>query len=156
MRPKVCASWQTTFTAPPDEHFRLRGALNLDMIVPAPRLPRRDETLVGQGVRYAFGGKGGNQAVTVARKGARVAMAGAVGSDSFGADLLASLGAAGAGSGQVLRLAGVPGMSVAICDRDGNYGAVIVSAANLALDPAFITLPEKTGILLLRNNFLDP
>jgi ribokinase len=111
------------------------GALHLDVIVSAPRLPRLDETLVGQDVRYALGGKGGNQAVMAARLGAKVAMAGAIGDDTA----------------QVQRLSGPSGMSVAILDLDGNYGAVIVSAANLALNPSSINLPKDTRILLLQN-----
>ncbi|MGB7269106.1 MAG: ribokinase [Albidovulum sp.] len=127
------------------------GALHLDVIVSAPRLPRLDETLVGQDVRYALGGKGGNQAVMAARLGAKVAMAGAIGDDRFADDLLASLANAGVDTAQVQRLSGPSGMSVAILDLDGNYGAVIVSAANLALNPSSINLPKDTRILLLQN-----
>lgn len=39
------------------------GSLHLDVIVDTPHLPREDETVTGRGVTYAFGGKGGNQAV---------------------------------------------------------------------------------------------
>jgi ribokinase len=46
------------------------GALHLDVVVDAPRLPALDETLVGSAVAYRFGGKGGNQAVAAARMGA--------------------------------------------------------------------------------------
>ena len=35
------------------------GALHLDVVVDAPRLPRLDETLMGHSVAYRFGGKGG-------------------------------------------------------------------------------------------------
>ncbi|MDH3264281.1 MAG: PfkB family carbohydrate kinase, partial [Paracoccaceae bacterium] len=109
------------------------GSLHLDVIVEAPRLPRLDETLVGQGVSYRLGGKGGNQAVAAARMGAEVAMAGAVGSDAFAETLLAELDRAGVDRAGVARLPGASGMSVAILDATGGYGAVIVSAANLVV-----------------------
>ncbi|MCX7646517.1 MAG: PfkB family carbohydrate kinase [Rhodobacteraceae bacterium] len=109
------------------------GSLHLDVIVEAPRLPKLDETLAGQGVSYRFGGKGGNQAVAAARMGARVAMTGAVGSDAFAEALLEGLDAAGVDRTRVARLPGASGMSVAILDPRGDYAAVIVSAANLSV-----------------------
>ena len=127
------------------------GALHLDVIVSAPRIPRPDETVPGQGVRYAFGGKGGNQAVAAARSGARVAMAGRVGDDAFAGTLLAGLAEAGVDATRVVRGTGPSGMSVAILDPAGGYGAVIVSAANLAIDADSVTIPPGTTHVLLQN-----
>lgn len=126
------------------------GSLHLDVIVTAPRLPALDETLAGRSVRYAFGGKGGNQAVAAARMGARVSMAGAVGSDDFGDSLLAALDAAGVERSGVRRLPGASGMSVAILTDGGAYGAVIVSGANLAVTGEGAP-PPGTRIVLLQN-----
>ncbi len=127
------------------------GALHLDVIVTAPRLPALDETLVGQGVRYALGGKGGNQAIAAARLGARVAMAGRVGSDGFGAQLLAALSGAGVATGAITTGPGASGMSVAIVQEGGEYGAVIVSAENLNLSAQDVEIPEETCTLILQN-----
>ncbi len=127
------------------------GSLHLDVIVAAPHLPRLDETVTGRSVAYAFGGKGGNQAVAAARMGAKVAMAGRVGSDDFGTRLLADLAAAGVDAAQVLTDPGPSGMSVAITEPGGGYGAVIVSAANLAIDAARVTIPPGTRLLVLQN-----
>jgi ribokinase len=112
------------------------GSLHRDVIVRAPRLPGRDETLPGTAFRLVFGGKGGNQAAAAARMGARTAMVGRVGRDAFGRDLLAALDAAGVDRTLVAedQTAG-SGMSVAILDPAGDYGAVIVSGANLAIPP---------------------
>lgn len=127
------------------------GALHLDVIVRAPRLPQLDETLVGEGVRYALGGKGGNQAIAARRMGAEVAMAGRVGSDAFGGQLLALLAGAGVDCGRIVQGPGASGMSVAIIETGGEYGAVIVSGENLNLDGADIPLPAGTGALVLQN-----
>jgi ribokinase len=127
------------------------GSLHLDVIVSAPRLPRPDETLTGEAVDYAFGGKGGNQAVAAARMGARVAFAGAVGSDAFAERLRAGLAEAGVDAAQVARREGPSGMSVAILQADGSYGAVIVSGANRAIDPEAIVVPAGTTWVLLQN-----
>lgn len=127
------------------------GSLHLDVVVTAPRLPRLDETLAGQGVSYPFGGKGGNQALAAARMGASVAMAGRVGNDAFAATLLAALDAGGVARRLVQQGEGPSGMSVAIVDASGGYGAVIVSAANLMIDPALIEVPPGTTHVLLQN-----
>jgi len=127
------------------------GALHLDVVVTAPRLPRPDETLAGSAVAYPLGGKGGNQAVAAARMGAAAAIAGRVGTDAFGAALLAALDAAGVDRAQVRQVAGASGMSVAIVGADGAYGAVTVSGVNAGIDPAEIALPPGLKLLLLQN-----
>jgi ribokinase len=127
------------------------GSLHWDVIVTAPYLPRADETVAGSEVRYAFGGKGGNQAVAAARMGAQVAMAGAVGQDAFADLLVAGLQDAGVAVDQVARKPGPSGISVAIQDLSGDYGAVIVSGANLLLDAATVSIPNSTTWVLLQN-----
>ena len=132
------------------------GSLHLDIVVKAHALPRLDETAVGSSWTQVCGGKGGNQAVQAARAGARTAMIGRIGSDGFGDALLEHLVAASVDV-QAVGRDGVrgSGMSVAILQNDGEYGAVIVSGANTAIDPA--TLPEiwaalgGTKVLVLQN-----
>ena len=126
------------------------GALHLDVVVNASRLPRIDETLVGQAVAYRFGGKGGNQAAAASRMGASVGMAGKVGSDGFGKHLLLELDRVGVDRSQVGSAEGASGMSVAIVDSQGNYGAVTVSGANAGMIPGDIDIPSGTKALLLQ------
>jgi ribokinase len=112
------------------------GSLHLDVMVYSPRLPRLDETVPGTRWDQQCGGKGGNQAVTAARAGARTAMIGRIGPDDFGARLLANLNAAGVDARAVLPdTTEGSGMSAAIVRDDGDYGAVIVSGANLRIPP---------------------
>jgi ribokinase len=127
------------------------GSLHHDVIVEAPGLPRPDQTLVGTGVRYAFGGKGGNQALAAARAGAAAHMAGAVGSDPSAATLRQALVAAGVVQDQVQTHPGASGMSVAIALPDGGYGAVIVSGANLRFKPEAVAFPKACALLLLQS-----
>lgn len=131
------------------------GSLHRDVVVDAPRLPRLDETLPGSGFRLVLGGKGANQAVAAARMGARTAMAGRVGRDDFGDDLLAGLDSAHVDRTHVARDADAgSGMSVAIVTEGGEYGAVIVSGANLALraEDALGAIRElKPRVLLIQN-----
>src|SRR5215469_14383459 len=68
------------------------GSINMDQVVHVPRVPTLGETLLGAGsLRLVPGGKGANQAVALARLGAKVQMAGRVGADPFGEQLLRSL-----------------------------------------------------------------
>ena len=67
------------------------GGLNMDLIVQVARLPKPGETVAGDSLLRAPGGKGANQAVAAARMGAAVTMVGRVGRDSFGRELKRSL-----------------------------------------------------------------
>src|SRR5215469_10337656 len=68
------------------------GSLHMDQVVHVSRVPQPGETLLGTGsLKLVPGGKGADQAVAMARLGAPVAMAGRVGSDPFGAQLVSAL-----------------------------------------------------------------
>ena len=131
------------------------GSLHYDIMVDAPDRPRKGETVAGYAWRPKFGGKGGNQAVAAAKAGAEVRMAGAVGDDDFGTYLLRALEAGGVDASWVERLDGVgSGMSVAISDNGGDYGAVIVSGANLQSSLASLadeSLWRDVSVLILQN-----
>jgi ribokinase len=132
------------------------GSLHLDIVVEAPHLPRLDETAVGRAWRQVCGGKGGNQAVQAARAGARAALIGRVGRDDFGARLLANLADARVDhTGVDIDPREGSGMSVAIVDANGDYGAVIVSGANLTLEATDIDANWRrlggARVLLLQN-----
>ena len=136
------------------------GSLHLDIMVDAPHLPRVDETAVGTAWAYKCGGKGGNQAVMSAKLGARTAMIGRVGQDDFGTRLLAHLDLAAVDRREVgIDPQAGSGISVAIVESTGDYGAVIVSGSNLALNPdetgdAFVRL-GGAPILILQNEIPD-
>ena len=121
------------------------GSLHLDVMIEAPTRPRLGETVVGSGWRLQPGGKGCNQAVAAALHGARVAMVGAVGEDAFAAPLLAHLRAHGVDVGAIRVRSEPSGMSVAITEPSGDYGAIIVSGANLALGPAVVS--DAVGLI---------
>jgi ribokinase len=127
------------------------GALHWDVVVRAPRLPRVDETLRGESVTYRLGGKGGNQALAAAGAGARVAFAGRIGADDPGRRMRADLAAAGIDVSGLQEGPGASGMSVAITQGDGSYGAVIVSGENLAIDAGALRVPQGCHMVLAQN-----
>ena len=131
------------------------GSLHLDVVLRAPHFPGLDETVSGSSVDYVFGGKGGNQAVSAVRMGTKVHFAGRAGSDSFGDMIRETLAASGMGLSQLQRDDGPSGMSAAIVDANGEYGAVIVSAANLNIAAHEVAMPEGTSLVLLQNEIPD-
>ncbi|MET0428056.1 MAG: PfkB family carbohydrate kinase [Microvirga sp.] len=135
------------------------GSLHYDIMIDAPDRPRKGETVAGHAWRPKFGGKGGNQAIAAAEAGARVRMAGAVGADDFGRFLLDRLDRTGVDHSRVVELPGIgSGMSVAISDAGGDYGAVIVSGSNLHIDEAGLADPglwAEARALILQNEVPD-
>src|SRR5437879_1650999 len=76
----------------PQSNILVVGSLNMDQVVRVPHIPVLGETLLGAGsLKLIPGGKGANQAVAMARLGAAVTMAGRVGGDPFGKQLLSAL-----------------------------------------------------------------
>jgi ribokinase len=96
-----------------------------------------------------------------AKLGSRTAMIGRIGADDFGTRLIAHLDTAKVDRREVgVAPKAGSGMSVAIVKSNGDYGAVIVSGSNLALDPddsakAFSRL-GGAKILILQNEIPDP
>src|SRR5258705_9842993 len=136
------------------------GSLHLAILVHAPDRPKKGETLPGSAWGYKAGGKGGNQAVAAAQFGARASMVGRVGDDDFGKRLLRHLVDAGVDAEYVYTdpEAG-SGMSVAIIDAEGDYGAVIVSGANLRLSNQDLEeareIIRSAQVLVLQNEILE-
>jgi ribokinase len=132
------------------------GNLHLDILISAPDLPRKGETLLGRGWQQKCGGKGGNQAIEAARHGGKVSIVGAVGSDEFGRTLISNLQARGVGTGYVKSVRDAnSGMSVAVLDESGDYGAIIVPGANWLLNEDDIERAQDilttAAVLLIQN-----
>lgn len=113
------------------------GSTMVDLVSRVPRLPAMGETLAGRSFALGYGGKGGNQAVTVARLGAQVSLVTRIGGDRFGDDALANYRAAGID----VRFVGrderqVTGVATIFVDDDAQNCIVIVPGANDALSPA--------------------
>jgi len=136
------------------------GSLHYDIAVMGPARPRKGETVTGTSWHPKSGGKGGNQAVSAARTGVATSMIGAVADDDFGRFLVSNLKRRNVDHRFVRRDASrSTGMSVAIFDAEGDYGAVIVSGSNLTLGEADVAaardLLNSTTLLVLQSEIPD-
>ncbi len=131
------------------------GSVNADLVVAVETLPAAGETVAGGRFAQWGGGKGANQAVAAARLGARVALAGAVGDDDFGADALRKLQDEGVDVSGVTRLDGVPtGVALIVVDAAGENQIAVASGANAELGHVDLDL-DGDGVVLLGHEVPD-
>jgi ribokinase len=107
------------------------GSLNMDISVAVPRLPEPGATVLGSAARFTPGGKGANQAVAAARLGASVRMAGCVGDDDFGRQLLAALKREKVDASGIRTVPGIPtGLAMISVDPAGENLITVAPGAN--------------------------
>ena len=92
----------------------MAGSVNVDLIMRVGRVPEPGETLHSGSFSVAPGGKGANQAVSLARLGADVTFVGRVGEDFFGDMVAQSLEEAGVSTDFLIR------------DKENHTGNVVV------------------------------
>ena len=107
------------------------GSLNMDISVAVSRLPEPGETTLGAGAVISPGGKGANQAVAAARLGGAVRMAGCVGADEFGSQIVAALSAEGIDLAPVRAVPGcATGLALITVDAAGENMITVAPGAN--------------------------
>ncbi len=112
------------------------GGANYDYSGFGPELPGPGDTLRGEGIDDAPGGKGANQAVAAARLGARVAFIGRVGRDERGDRILAALQREGIDVSQVQRDAKAPtGVALIHVNGHGEKQILAIDGANKKVSP---------------------
>jgi ribokinase len=114
------------------------GGLNMDLVVQVADLPRPGETVAGQDLLRAAGGKGGNQAVAAARLGGRVSMIGRVGRDAFGRELRRGLLDSGVSARWVTYSARPTGAALIVVDEHGENSIAVAPGANADLSASAI------------------
>jgi ribokinase len=102
------------------------GSINVDLIVPVPHLPHPGETVLGSDYSLLPGGKGANQALAARRAGARVMLAGAVGTDSFADIALGGVRREGVDT-RLVRIVEQPTGCAAIMVSTGGENAIAVA-----------------------------
>jgi ribokinase len=107
------------------------GSANTDYTVLVERHPLPGETLLGDELVVATGGKGANQALAAARAGAMPVFLGAVGDDANGRQMLDALGSGGVDVSSVAVVDDAPtGIALITVSRDGENTIVVAAGAN--------------------------
>ncbi len=128
------------------------GSLNLDKVYDVAHFVNAAETLLSNGYAEFVGGKGLNQSIALARAGATVFHAGAVGTD--GEHLLRTLTENGVDTHLIRQTQGVSGHAI-IQRSDGQNCIIVHGGANAALsesDVERILSEFSEGDLLLLQN----
>lgn len=137
------------------------GSLNIDLVSYVPHHPLPGETLTSSHYAVSSGGKGANQAVACAKlsrasdlssPSAHVSMLGAVGSDSYGQQLISSLNSYGVDPvGVKIREGKNTGVAIIIVDEPTGQNRIVLSPeSNHSLLPEhFTTLPDPKPDLLI-------
>lgn len=106
------------------------GSINVDLIATAERLPEPGETVAGDTLLTAAGGKGANQAIAARRAGAETAMVGATGSDSYTEVALENLINAGVNLDLTRSTTTNTGTALIVVDAAGENIITVVAGAN--------------------------
>lgn len=137
------------------KRFCVVGSLNMDMVTRVGRFPAPGETIAGISFKMFPGGKGANQAVALARLGARVEIVGAIGSDMLGIgyqDILRTEKIGTQGLAVVEgKETGTASIEVAV---GGQNHIIIVGGANETVDAAYVekcrSVIENSDMLMLQ------
>ena len=109
----------------------------MDMVVKTSHIPTPGETVLSGSFFMNPGGKGANQAVSVARLGGDVAFVSKVGNDVFGKQSTQSFQEEGIDIAHLLSDDTLPsGVALITVDRSGENSIVVASGANASLMPA--------------------
>lgn len=115
------------------------GSSNMDMMVKTNRFPNPGETLLGGTFFMNPGGKGANQAVALARLGAKICFITKIGDDLFGSKLLNIYESEGLVTESILFDKENPtGVALITVNAQGENCIVVASGANAALSVADI------------------
>ncbi len=103
----------------------------MDLVAKTSRFPRAGETMHGETFYTSYGGKGANQAVTVARLGAPAVFVGCVGDDAFGKEMLEHLRQERVEIGYVRTVEKCSsGTAVIVVDSEGRNQIIVIRGAN--------------------------
>jgi ribokinase len=125
-------------------HIVVVGSTNFDVVVKADRLPKEGESMLATHLKFFPGGKGANQAVGVARLGAKTTFIGAVGQDMIGDFLIHGLESNAIDTTFVKRdTERTTGCAFIMLFPNGNNSLVVDPGANFSLTPADIERAER-------------
>lgn len=123
------------------------GNLTWDRLIETPEFPEPNRDYLTLSDATHAGGAGGNVAAGLAQLGVPVAMAGAVGRDERGTELIAELGEHGVDTSPVRRVQALTSEFLCVIDPNGNRSFLLnPDEAAFALDGVDVGPDEITGL----------
>lgn len=120
------------------------GSSNTDMVIKARHLPRPGETILGGSFFMNPGGKGANQAVTIARLGGQVTFICKTGSDIFGHQSQQLFEEEGINTSYIFSDSEHPsGVALITVDKNAENCIVVASGANANLLPSDLNKADE-------------
>lgn len=131
------------------------GSTNMDMVIKTDHIPVPGETVLAGSFFMNPGGKGANQAVTIARLGGEVTFISKIGNDVFGKQAEQLFDEEGINTFYLLPDEELPsGVALITVDKNGENSIVVASGANSNLYPQDIKdaldAIDKSGIVLMQ------
>lgn len=111
------------------------GSINMDIILNMKKVPEVGENVQGTDYGYANGGKGANQAIGLARLGAKTKMIGKVADDVNGHKLIENLNKNTVDASDVSLDGSQTGLAAIMIDGEGRNRIVVYEGANSEIDP---------------------
>jgi len=115
------------------------GSSNVDINVLTHKIPKIGETLMANSMRYSYGGKGANQALTCAKLEADVTFLGCVGDDDHGKAIQENFRSVGINCDRMAISKDEPtGTALITIDETGQNTIVVVPGANFDCDIEYL------------------
>jgi len=110
------------------------GSLNIDTNIFVPHIPKIGETIIATDMRNYHGGKGGNQAISIARLGGNIEMIAAVGDDDQAQKVIEKLKEEKIGTkGIIEKKNKSTGMAIINVGNNGQNNIIVYPGANFEI-----------------------
>ena len=128
------------------------GSINADLILQTERMPQSGESMTGTSYGHANGGKGANQAIGLARLGAKTKMIGKVADDENGRRLIDNLKKNNVDVSCVAADGSQTGLAAIILDGEGKNRIIVYEGANAEITPSFAadSITDELDLLLVQ------
>ena len=132
----------------------------MDIVVLADKRPTAGETIMGNELHIAHGGKGANQAVAAARLGAEVTMVGCIGEDAYGQMILDNLKENFINTDYIVTVPNTTTGTAHITLAEGDNSIIVIAGANAKVDQSVVdnawSAIEHADLVMVQNEIPIP
>ncbi len=130
------------------------GSINKDISLYVKSLPSLGETILANNMKESFGGKGANQAMTIAKMKGDISFAGAVGDDLVGDEIIKFMKKEGIDTAAIKRSKLPTGTAMITVDDNSDNNIIVYPGANYSITKEDIddidNLIDKSDFILMQ------